>query len=181
MTQAALRNFGPILIFAIVMGLVAAPAAAQEEPAEQATAQATTAAGEATDQAEAATEQVAEKAVEAAPAAAPQMAQAQKIFRTSSVVIIDGKAEANGVLTMIFEPNGGEAMQVRLNIPAKMNAKKIAKELTNQFAFTVGSNYKVKGNNNKVTVKVKNKKVAPFWIGIDQQALTGVSVRVTKG
>jgi hypothetical protein len=157
-----------------------------EEAAQEATEQAEEAAQEATEQAESAAEEAVAPAAavrqtaEAPEPAEPQMAQAQKVFRHESTIIIDGKTEANGVLTLIFEPNGAEAKQVRLNVPAKMNAKKIAKELANQFAFTVGANYKVKQDNKQVRVKAKKKKVAPFWIGIDQQALTGVAVRVTK-
>jgi len=130
-----------------------------------------------------AAEKAQEAAEEAAPTApvAPQQAQAQRVFRHSYVVIIDGRAEVNGVLTMVFEPNGGEAKQVRVNVMAKTNAKKIGKDLANQLAFAAGSDYKVKGNGAKITVKAKSKKAAPFWIGIEQQSLTGVSVRITKG
>lgn len=160
------RRFSPIFVIVLMLGLcglVAVPAAAQEEPAAEEQAAAQTPA----------------PASDPEPAA-PQMAEAQKVFRSAATVIVDGKAEVNGVLTMTFEPNGGQAKQVRINVVAKANAKKIGKELANQFAFTVGSDYKVKGDGNKVVVKAKNKKVAPFWIGIDEQALTGVSVRVTK-
>ncbi len=168
--QGMTRHIGSMLLFGLVLGFAAAPVAAQEEPAgEQA----------------AAAQPVAEEAAPATPAPAPapaepQMAEAQKIFRTSSTVVLDGKAEANGVLTMIFEPNGGEAKQVRINVLAKTKAKNIGKDLANQFTFTVGTGYKVKGKDNKVTIKAKDKKSPPFWIGIGEQALTGVSVRVTK-
>lgn len=187
MTQAIPRSFSSILLLSLAAGLMVAPVAAQEEPAvEQVATEAQSAAEETAEQAAAQVEPVAEQAAAQAPAAepapaAPQMAQAQKVFRSSSTVILDGKAEVNGVLTLIFQPNGGEPKQVRVNVTARTNAKKIGKELANQFAFTVGSDYKVKGSGNKVIVKAKNKKVAPFWIGIDQQALTGVAVRVTKG
>ena len=63
----------------------------------------------------------------------------------------------------------------------KKTAKKIGKEIANQLAFTVGGDYKVKGDGAKVTVKAKNKKAAPFWLGIENQQLTGVAVMITKG
>jgi hypothetical protein len=170
--DTTVRRVNPAILLSLVLmlaALVAAPALAQEDQAEQA-------ASEAGEQ----TEAVAEEAAEKVTPAEPQMAEAQRVFRHGSTIIVDGRAEANGVLTMIFEPNGGEAKQVRVNVVAKTKAKKIAKELANQFAFTVGTGYKVKQDDKHVKVKAKNKKSPPFWIGIDEQALTGVSVRVTK-
>ena len=112
---------------------------------------------------------------------APQQAQAQRVFRSAWDVIIDGKAEINGVLALNFEPQGGEAKLVRVNVVAKTKAKQIAKDLANQLTFTVGANYKVKANDNKVTISLKNKKAPVFYLGIEQQALDGVSIRLTKG
>ncbi len=133
------------------------------------------------------TQEAAQEAAEAAPQAAtpqatplPQQAQAQRIFRGEWTVVVNGKAEANGVLELIFEPNGGEAKSVRSNVTAKTKDKKICQDLANQLAFTVGSDYKVKQNGNKVKVSAKNKKAAPFWLGVGNQSLTGVSVGIQK-
>jgi hypothetical protein len=112
---------------------------------------------------------------------APQQAQAQRVFRGAWDVIIEGKAEVNGVLEMTFQPQGGEAKLVRVNVVAKAKAKQIAKDLANQLAFTAGGNYKVKANDNKVAISLKNKKAPVFNLGIEQQSLTGVSIRLTKG
>jgi len=123
-----------------------------------------------------------EPAPTAPPAqAAPQQAQAQRVFRSAWDVIIDGKAEINGVLALNFEPQGGEAKLVRVNVLAKTKAKQIAKDLANQLAFTAGANYKVKANDNKVTISLKNKKAPVYYLGIEEQALDGVSIRLTKG
>jgi hypothetical protein len=112
--------------------------------------------------------------------AAPQQAQAQRIFRDASKIIIEGKAEANGVLGLTFEPQGGEAKLVRVNVVAKTKPKELAKELAKELEFTVGPSYKVKSNDNKVTVSLKNKKAPVFFLGIEEQALSGVAVRITK-
>jgi hypothetical protein len=122
------------------------------------------------------------EAAQAAPEATPlpQQAQAQRIFRGEWTVVVKGKAQANGVLELVFEPNGGEAKSVRSNVTAKTKDKKICQDLANQLAFTVGSDYKVKQNGNKVKVTAKNKKAAPFWLGVGNQSLTGVSVGVQK-
>lgn len=118
---------------------------------------------------------------EPAPQAAPEQAQAQRVFRSAWDVIIDGKAEINGVLALNFEPQGGEAKLVRINVLGKTKAKQIAKDLASQITFTAGANYKVKANDNKVTVSLKNNKAPVFYLGIAEQALDGVSIRLTKG
>lgn len=112
---------------------------------------------------------------------APQQAQAQRVFRSAWDVIIEGKADINGVLALNFEPQGGEAKLVRVNVLAKTKAKQIAKDLASQITFAAGANYKVKANDNKVTVSLKNKKAPVFYLGIAEQALDGVSIRLTKG
>jgi hypothetical protein len=161
MKSSVARNRLAIALMVVVAFAFGSYAVAQEQPdtaAESATA-----------------------AAEDTGGAAPQQAEAQRIFRDSWKVVIDGKTEANGVLELTFEPNGSDPKAVRVNVLAKTKDKDICKELANQLAFTVGSDYKVKQNGNKVTVKAKNKKVAPFWLGVGQQALTGVSVKITKG
>jgi hypothetical protein len=123
-----------------------------------------------------------EPAPTAPPAqAAPEQAQAQRVFRSDWDVIIDGKAEINGVIALNFEPQGGEAKLVRVNVLAKTKAKQIAKDLASQLTFTAGANYKVKANDNKVTISLKNKKAPVYYLGIAEQALDGVSIRLTKG
>ena len=129
-----------------------------------------------------ATQEVAQEAAQAAPQAtpAPQQAQAQRVFRGEWTVVVKGKSQTNGVLELIFEPNGGEAKSVRSNVMAKTKDKKICTDLANQLAFTVGSDYKVKQNGTKVKVSAKSKKAVPFWLGVGNQSLTGVSVGIQK-
>ena len=54
-------------------------------------------------------------------------------------------------------------------------------DLAKELAFATGSACKVKANDNKVNVKLQNKKSPPFYLGIETQAVNGVSVRVGKG
>jgi hypothetical protein len=153
-----------IVLVIAMLCLVGVSAFAQEEPAPAEP-----------------TAQTAPKPAAPAEPAAPQQAQAQRVFRSAWDVIIDGKAENNGVLELVFEPQGGEAKLVRVNVVAKAKAKQIAKDLANQLAFTTGANYKVKANDNKVNISLKNKKAPVYYLGIEQQSLNGVSVRLTKG
>ena len=120
---------------------------------------------------------------QAAPAepAAPQQATAPRIFQPSWEIVVDGKAEANGVLELVFQPHGGEAKLLKVNVIAKAKKNDIAKDLAKELTFAAGSAYKIKANGNKVSVKAPNKKSPPCSLGIETQAVNGVSVRVGKG
>lgn len=172
-------TLNPIRLSVVMLALVAITVGGGSQAVAQDAPQAAADAPEAT-------QEVAQEAVQAAPEAAPeaapvpQQAQAQRIFRGEWTVVVNGKSQANGVLELIFEPNGGEAKSVRSNVMAKTKDKKICQDLVNQLAFTVGSDYKVKQNGNKVKVSAKSKKAAPFWLGVGQQSLTGVSVGIQK-
>jgi hypothetical protein len=151
----------PTLIVAAMLVLFGMTAAAQE-PAPPAEAQST-------------------PAVPQAAPAPPQQATAPRIFQPSWEIVVDGKAEANGVLELVFQPHGGEAKLLKVNVIAKAKKNDIAKDLAKELTFAAGSAYKIKANGNKVSVKAPNKKSPPCYLGIETQAVNGVSVRVGKG
>jgi len=113
--------------------------------------------------------------------AAPQEAKAPRIYQPEWEVVVDGKAEANGVLELVYQPLGGEATLVKVNVLAKAKKKEIAGDLAKEIAFATGTSCKVKANDNKVKVKVANKKSPAIHLWIETQAVNGVSVRVGKG
>lgn len=113
--------------------------------------------------------------------AAPQEAKAPKIFQAAWQIVVEGKAEANGVLELVYQPLGGEAKLVKVNVLAKAKKKDIAKELAKELAFATGAACKVKADDNKVNVKLANKKSPSINLSIQTQAVNGVSVRVGKG
>jgi hypothetical protein len=114
-------------------------------------------------------------------APAPQQATAPRIFQPSWEIVVDGKAEANGVLELVFQPHGGEAKLLKVNVVAKAKKNDIAKDLAKELTFAAGKTYKIKASGNKVSVKAPNKKSPPCYLGIETQAVNGVSVRVGKG
>jgi len=132
---------------------------------------------------QAAETQPAQPAPQPAPAqpAAPQEAQAPKIYQAEWEIVVDGKAEANGVLSLVYQPLGGEARLVKVNVLAKAKKKEIAEDLAKELAFATGAACKVKANDNKVKVKLANKKSPTIHLAIETQAVNGVSVRVGKG
>lgn len=111
---------------------------------------------------------------------APEQAVAPRVFQPAWEIVVDGKAETNGTLELVFEPHGGKAKLLKVNVVAKMGKDEIAKDLAQEITFAAGSEYKVKRSGNKVKVKVTNKKMKPLHIGIETQAVNGVSVRVGK-
>jgi hypothetical protein len=125
----------------------------------------------------------AQPAPQQAPAepAAPQEKAAPKIYQAEWEIVVDGKAEANGVLSFVYQPLGGEATLVKVNVLAKAKKKAIAEDLAKELAFATGAACKVKANDNKVKVKLANKKSPTIHLAIETQAVNGVSVRVGKG
>jgi hypothetical protein len=113
--------------------------------------------------------------------AAPQEKAAPKIYQAEWEIVVDGKAEANGVLSLVYQPLGGEATLVKVNVLAKAKKKEIAADLAKELAFATGAACKVKANDNKVKVKLANKKSPSIHLAIETQAVNGVSVRVGKG
>jgi len=131
---------------------------------------------------QAAEAQPVEAALQPTPAPpAPQQAQAPRIFQQAWEIVVDGRAEANGTLELVFQPQGGEAKLVKVNVVAKTKKDELAKELEKELIFAAGSSYKVKASGDTVKVKVANKKMPPFHLGIETLAVNGVAVRVGKG
>jgi hypothetical protein len=152
------------LIAAGILLVVAASASAQEPAAPQAEPQPSPAASQAP-----------------AQPAAPQEAKAPKIFQPAWEIVVEGKAEANGVLELVYQPHGAEAKLVKVNVLAKTKKNDIANDLAKELAFATGAACKVKASGNTVKVKLANKKSPPINLGIETQAVNGVSVRVGKG
>lgn len=136
-----------------------------------------------------------EPAVEAEPAAAPEPAVAAEPaveaeppvaaipinYRQKTLVTVDGKAQANGVIELIVQPKGGEPTKVRVNVLAKAKPKAITDDLLKELDFAIDDRYKVNRKaDKKILVKV-TKKNPPIAITVTTQSLSGVSVTVGNG
>jgi len=163
------------------------PEPAQEEPA--ATPDEPTLAPEPAKEEPTAETEEAEPAVAAAPTAEPVEAAAAEpavaaipvIYRQKTLIKVDGKAQANGVVELVVQPQGGEATKVRVNVLAKTKPKKITEDLAKELDFAIDDRYKVnRSGDKKIVVKTK-KKNPPIAITIKTQSLSGVSVMVSNG
>ena len=157
------------VLLLVVATAVAAPVHAQEEP---------------TPVPEPAQEEPAAKPEAAEPAAEPEVEEAEvpTVYRDKTQITINGRAEMNGYIELIVQPNNEDPTKVRANIVAKTKTKKITKELASQLVFGLGDRYKVKQTGDKtIVVKRKNKKVPPVAISLMTQNLAGVSVMIGQG
>jgi hypothetical protein len=161
------------VLLLVVAAAVAAPVHAQEEP---------TPVPEPAQEEPAAKPEAAEPETE--PAAEPEVKEAEvpTVYRDKTQITINGRAEMNGYIELIVQPNNEDPTKVRANIVAKTKTKKITKELASQLVFGLGDRYKVKQTGDKtIVVKCKNRKVPPVSISLMTQNLAGVSVMIGQG
>ena len=121
---------------------------------------------------------------EQAPSAEPTVEEKAppKVYRAKTEISIEGRAEANGVLELVVEPQGEEAVLVKVNVLDRAKAQKTVKELAGQLEFALGDRYKVKKwGDERIYVSAKGSKVPPVSIEIQTQQIPGVAVRISKG
>lgn len=155
------------VLFALVLmivAVVALPAAAQEpEP------QPTPAAAEGP---------AAQPAPQAEPAEAPSPAPVTvpTIYFDRLMVVVDGKADTDGVIQLKFHASGGEPKLINVNVLAKTKAKEIARDIWKELSLAAGNPFKVKLDGKVINIKKSNRKSPNFALVILGQSATGVSV-----
>jgi hypothetical protein len=144
-----------------ILGLVPVPAGAQtpEEPETPATAEPTP-----------------------APAASPtpEPVTVPTVFYEKLNVLVDGKAEVNGVVQLQFQARGQDPKLVSVNVLRKMKAKDIARDIHKELSLAAGSLFKIKLGGKKVSIKRANKKGPAFALTIIGQSVSGVSVATKR-
>ena len=176
-----------LLISIVVIGItLVSPVQAQEEPTPvPEPAQEEPAAAAAQEEPEAAAEPaaaVAPATAVAAEEAEPPEAAIPITYRQKTLITIGGKkAQANGVVEFIVQPQGGEPVKVRVNVLAKSKLKAITSDVLKELDFAIDERYKVNRNGDqKITVKAL-KKNPPIAITVKTQSLSAVSVTVANG
>ena len=168
------------------------PEPAKEEPAVEAVAEEPETeaepAAEATPAAETEPAAEAAPAVEAAPATAapadeaePPVAAIPIIYRQKTLIKVDGKAQANGVVEFVVQPQGGDPVKVRVNVLAKAKPKAITADVLKELDFAIDERYKVNRTGDQKIVVKALKKNPPIAITVTTQSLSGVSVVVGNG
>lgn len=120
-------------------------------------------------------------AAEPAPEPEPAVAAIPVNYRLKTLVSVDGKAQANGAIELIVQPQGGEPTKVRVNILAKAKPKAITGDLLKELDFAIDERYKVNRSGDKKILVKATKKNPPIAITVTTQSLSGVSVTVSNG
>lgn len=186
-TESRFKMVPAMLMVMLATAVFALPSAyAQEEPTPvPEPAQEEPAAAAAQEEPEAA----AEPAAAAAPAVAataeeaePPVAAIPITYRQKTLIAIGGKkAQADGVVEFVVQPQGGEPVKVRVNILAKSKLKAITDDVLKELDFAIDERYKVnRSGDQKITVKAL-KKNPPIAITVKTQSLSAVSVTVGNG
>jgi hypothetical protein len=164
----------------------AAPTTAPAAPVTEAVAPVTEAVAPVTEAVTPAAEAVAPSVAPVAPAAAlvaqPASAPVKPalVYYEKAKIVIDGEAQANGSLEMVFAPQGGESKTFMVTVLNKASKKDVARDIHKELSLLAGSAYKVKLDNEKVRISKANKQTPNCSISFDKIALAGVSLRVEK-
>ena len=160
-----------MLLVALVLmtvATVALPAAAQDPQPQPTPAAAEAPPPEAAPQAQ----------LQEAPAAAPVTVPVTYFEKLK--VVVDGKADVSGVVQLKFQPSGGEAKLVNVNVLARMKAKEIARDIWKELSLAAGDSFKVKLDGKEIDVKKSGKKGPNFALVVLAQSAAGVSVSTKR-
>lgn len=118
-------------------------------------------------------------------AAAPAAAQDEgdtgipKVFRAKWTVIVDGKAQTDGVFTMEFQAVNEDPKEVTVRVLAKSHPKDIRNDLWKELSLAADDRYAVKKDGDKkIVIKKANKQSPHTALQITQQNLAGVSIMI---
>lgn len=103
------------------------------------------------------------------------------VYRDKTRITVNGRAEMNGYIELIVQPNNEDPTKVRANVVAKTKPKKITKALVDQLIFGLGDRYKVKQTGDKTILIKAKKKMPPVSISLMTQNLAGVAVMIGQG
>ena len=103
------------------------------------------------------------------PAGAPPAAMVEEAKLT-----IDGKADGDGKLEVVFTPAQGTPVTITVLVAKKMKPKDVAEDLAKNLKVTLGENYKVEQNDEKVEIEGKDDQ--KFSIAVGGVTVPGMSV-----
>lgn len=114
-------------------------------------------------------------------AAAPQEARAAAVKYEKAKIVVDGKAEANGMIQLLFAPEGGKSMLLVVDVIKGRKKNEIAKAIETKLAIAAGEQYKIKVSGGEVGIERAKKENPTFTLTVEKLETAGVSVLVKKG
>lgn len=107
--------------------------------------------------------------------ASAQQAPAAAVFEKAAIVF-EGRAESNGVMTVVFTPSGGDPTEINVNVLAKNKVKMIAEQIAKELTIAGGGTYQIKQSGATITIK-KSKEGPGFSLQINNN-VAGISTLI---
>lgn len=99
-------------------------------------------------------------------------------FLDSAKLVVDGKAKANGELTVVVSFPDGDKKEVKVTVADGMRKQAVTRDLAKELTVALGDGYKVdQYDDDKVKIEAK-KDAKPFTVEIGSVAVQGISVKV---
>lgn len=103
-----------------------------------------------------------------------------KVFTNGIKIELDGKAESNASIHLLFQPNGEDPVEVTVGVVAKMKDKDIGDDIAKELQLAVGPRYKVKARGERVEVETASKSSPAFHLSLSKWTVMGVGFRMDK-
>lgn len=128
------------------------------------------------------------QAPDASPAPAPAAAPAApspvippKTYYDAVEVTVTGKAEAAGVVVVVFQGVGGEPKSANVNVLAKTGENDVARDIAKELTVLSGSAFKVKTKSgNRIVVSKAAKNSPNINIALGMQTVPGIAVSFAR-
>ena len=104
-----------------------------------------------------------------------------KVFTEAVTIELDGRADMNGNIHLLFQPNGEDPVEITVGVVAKMRDKDIGDDIAKELQLAIGPRYKLKARGEKLEIKTASKESPPFHLSLSKWTVMGVSFRMDKG
>lgn len=117
----------------------------------------------------------------AAAPAAPSPVIPPKTYYDAVEVTVTGKAEAAGVVVVVFQGVGGEPKSANVNVLAKTGENDVARDIAKELTVLSGSAFKVKTKSgNRIVVSKAAKNSPNINIALGMQTVPGIAVSFAR-
>jgi len=103
-----------------------------------------------------------------------------KIFTDGVRIELDGRADLNGSIHLLFQPNGEDPIEITVGVVAKMKDEDIVDDIAKELQLTVGPRYEVKARGERVEVETASKSSPAFHLSLSKWTVMGVGFRMDK-
>lgn len=104
-----------------------------------------------------------------------------KVFTDAVTIELDGRAESNASIHLLFQPNGEDPVEITVGVVAKMKDEDIVDDIAKELQLTVGARYEVKARGERVEVETSSKSSPAFHLSLSKWTVMGVGFRMDKG